>query len=235
MANDIDVSKQIAKVTYNGVEIPLAGFDEARAEGIEQGKQSEWNALWDGIQNFGDRTEYQKAFSGLGWTDENFNPKYPLKLDQAPNMFWGCGITDFTREGIVFDFSKAVNLNGFIQYSKGVEKLPVMDLSVVKSIYNLFNGFVGTDLEVIVSETTPWYYSFNSCTNLTNLTFYGTFAATLDLTPCPNLTHASVQSVINAMKDLTGQTAQTVSFHTDVLAKLTAEQADAITAKNWTF
>jgi endonuclease I len=44
----------------------------------------------------------------------------------------------------------------------------------------------------------------------------------------------SVQSIVDALKDLTGATAQTLTFHADVGGKLTDAQKATITAKNWT-
>ena len=50
-----------------------------------------------------------------------------------------------------------------------------------------------------------------------------------------NLTAKSIQSIIDGLADLTGQTAQTVSWHSTVINKLTTEQYDQIIAKNWNF
>ena len=49
-----------------------------------------------------------------------------------------------------------------------------------------------------------------------------------------NLTPETIQSIIDGMADLTGATAQTLTFHKDVGAKLTDAQKATITAKNWT-
>jgi hypothetical protein len=49
----------------------------------------------------------------------------------------------------------------------------------------------------------------------------------------PNLSPETIQSIIDGLTDLTGQTAQTLTFHKDVGAKLTDEQKATITAKNW--
>lgn len=47
------------------------------------------------------------------------------------------------------------------------------------------------------------------------------------------LTAESIQSIINGLADLTGQTAQTITFHLDVKNKLTEEQIASATSKNW--
>ena len=51
---------------------------------------------------------------------------------------------------------------------------------------------------------------------------------------CPLLSDTSIQSIINGLADLTGQTAQTVTFNATVKAKLTEAQIASITSKNWT-
>lgn len=61
-----------------------------------------------------------------------------------------------------------------------------------------------------------------------------TIKASIGLQGSGNLSDATIQSVIDGLADLTGQTAQTVTFHADVGAKITQTQKDAIAAKNWT-
>lgn len=56
--------------------------------------------------------------------------------------------------------------------------------------------------------------------------------------PCysnSKLSADTIESIIDGLADLTGSTAQNVSFHSDIIAKLTPEQLDRITAKNWTY
>jgi hypothetical protein len=48
------------------------------------------------------------------------------------------------------------------------------------------------------------------------------------------LTDESTQSIIDGLADLTGQTSQKVELHSDILAKLTKEQINTISSKNWT-
>jgi len=50
----------------------------------------------------------------------------------------------------------------------------------------------------------------------------------------PVLSDASIQSIIDGLADLTGATAQTLTLHATVGAKLTESQKTAATAKNWT-
>jgi hypothetical protein len=49
-----------------------------------------------------------------------------------------------------------------------------------------------------------------------------------------DLTNETIQSIIDGLVDMTGQTAQILTLHADVKAKLTEEQIATITNKNWT-
>lgn len=61
-----------------------------------------------------------------------------------------------------------------------------------------------------------------------------TLALTVSFSHSPLLSDATIQSVIEGLANLAGQTTKTVTFHASVGARLTEEQKAAITAKNWT-
>ena len=50
---------------------------------------------------------------------------------------------------------------------------------------------------------------------------------------CSLLSAETIQSIIDGLADLTGQTTQALDFHSDIVAKLTEEQISQITNKNW--
>lgn len=50
---------------------------------------------------------------------------------------------------------------------------------------------------------------------------------------CPNLSNATLQSMVDGLKDRTGETAYTLTLHTDIEAKMTEAQKATVTAKNW--
>jgi hypothetical protein len=95
-------------------------------------------------------------------------------------------------------------------------------------------------LEII--DGTP--LDFSSATNVSN-TFYGcmvlkevrfapnSLKLSLSLSNSNLLSADSIQSIIDGLADLTGQPAQTLDFHADIVAKLTEEQWVQITDKNW--
>lgn len=73
--------------------------------------------------------------------------------------------------------------------------------------------------------------AFTNCTSLANLYVPNNspLALTLSLSSCP-LTYDSMLRVANWLKDLTGETAQTVTFKAATYNALTAEQQAALTA-----
>lgn len=59
-------------------------------------------------------------------------------------------------------------------------------------------------------------------------------SVSISLSSCSLLSDASIQNIIDGLADLTGQTAQTITFHKEIEAKLSDEQKAQITSKNWT-
>ena len=51
----------------------------------DKGKQDEYDRFWDAFQDNGNRDFYSYGFSGHGWTNENFKPKYPIITSANPN------------------------------------------------------------------------------------------------------------------------------------------------------
>ena len=76
---------------------------------------------------------------------------------------------------------------------------------------------------------------FSYCTALKEVRFAAnTIKISITFAQCDELSTATIQSIIDGLADLTGGTAQTLTLHADVGAKLTDEQKASITAKNWT-
>ena len=210
----------------------LTTIAENQEKVYKAGKQAEWSDFWDNFQQNGNRADYGYGFGGTGWNDENFNPKYPMIVTGAYQMFIWCNITDLTREGIVLDFSKCNDMRNAFAYSK-IAKYPTIDLSKANT-YNTFGNSEVTDLPIIVQEKTDFSSMLVGTKSLVNLTISGTIGTATNLKDSSLLSAESVQGVIDCLKDLTGATARTLTLHADVGAKLTEEQKANITAKNWT-
>jgi hypothetical protein len=215
-----------------------AAYQEGLAAGIEQGKQAEYDAFWDMYQLNGQRLTYSYAFSET-WTDETFNPKYDMRPTAALSMFQRTKITDLVaaleRAGIVLDTSGVTSFLYFMQDTK-ITHAPTIDCSRSPTIQNIFafSYYLHTIDKLILHEgITQMQNAFNSCHVLENITIEGVIAKTISFQWSP-LSDASVQSIIDHLKDLTGTTAQTLTLRATVGAKLIEEQKATITAKNWT-
>ena len=195
------------------------------------------DTFWDVYQNNGDRVNYSYAFAGLGWNNDTFTPKYPIRVvGDASYMFSYCSLTeyDFVEKGIDLDFSGATKLTYLFRDCKGIVRVGAIDVTGCKDVNRPFFGSgIKTIDSFIVSEATIYDNTFASATELENITVNGTIGKSISFKDSKALSNASIQSIIDHLKDLTGATAQTLTFHATVGANLTQAQKDAITAKNW--
>ena len=54
--------------------------------GLEDGKQAEYDAFWDGIQDYGNRVDYQSGFAN--WASEYIRPKHKITIvNQDSNQY----------------------------------------------------------------------------------------------------------------------------------------------------
>lgn len=223
----------------------LVTIAENQPKVYEAGKQAEYDRFWDAFQQNGNRTDYYYTFVGYGWTKETFKPKYNIKGTRFHSAFAfmpylkGSLIDVFNECGVALDTSKATNLTSMFQYSSGLTEIPHIDLSSnTSSVGNLFYSCTSLARieKVTYTESSSCYhnYAYANCISLTDIEFAGVVAGDINFQWSPLLTTASVQSIIDHLKDLTGATTQTLTLHADVGAKLTDEQKATITAKNWT-
>lgn len=78
-------------------------------------------------------------------------------------------------------------------------------------------------------------YSFYECRALKEIRFReGTIQKSVSFAQSPNLSADSRQSIVGGLADLTGKTAQIVTFHPTVYDALTEDEKATISAKNWT-
>lgn len=223
----------------NGYEI---GAKEGAEVGYNRGKQAEYNAFWDAFQDNGNRVGYSSAFSGAYWNNANFRPKYSIVPSSygVNSMFESCGYEGDLAElceqqGITIDFSNGVEFSRTF-YGTKFTRIGVIDARKATRFYYVFNysSNLKTIDKIISAETTPYNTAFGGLRSLEEIRFEGIIGASLAINESPLLSNASVQSIIDALADLAGQTTQRVSFHSSVIANMTDEQLLIITAKNWT-
>lgn len=188
----------------------------------------EWHRLWDNLQEFGNRKDYASAFRL--WNDMIFKPKYTILPIQADYMFFG-----YKGKSIIdIDYSQCQNMN-YAFHNSNIEYLGIIDLSKCNPVGVFHTArYLHTIDKLIIGTHTPSTNTFQSATALENIGIEGTITNNFSVQWSPLLSDASVQNIIDCLADLTGQASQTITFHTDVKAKLTEEQIATITSKNWT-
>ena len=208
------------------------------------GKQAEYDAFWDILQDKGNRKNYQFAFGGHGWTDETFKPKYDIVLDKSYNagLFRTCTkITDLYAltigRGLAFDTSKATSLNEAFASCLAMNHIPALDISSTTSAYGLClscKKLITID-KLVSGENVKWYSnSFQDCESLENLIVEGTIGQDgFDVHWSVNLSKASIESIMSA---ITTTKAITVTFSKTAVDKAfeTTEGAnDGSTSIEW--
>ncbi len=189
--------------------LSAGGYDD----GYEAGTQAEYNRFWDAFQQNGNKTNYDQAFAYGHWTDETYNPKYDIVCKTgvaARQTFYNTKITS--------------------------TKVPIRMIGSNMPASGTFAGcsMLKTIVLLELNGVTPYTNTFNLCSALENITIAGSIDTDFNISATAVLTDASVQSIIDHLKDLTGATAQTLTFHATVGGKLTDEQKSTISAKNWT-
>ena len=230
----MNFAEQLRTIKGNVPKVHQAGYDDGAAAG-GGGGDNHYDTFWDAYQQNGNRTNYAFAFAGAGWTDETFKPKYPLRIvGDAECAFQKNAISEIP---VALDISQCNSLHYAFAFCNNLVRLPRLDISKVQSsVYAFRECYSLEEIACLVfSENTKVDHNiFYNTSNLKHLTVEGTINTPFALYHCSVLSNESVQSIIDHLKDLTGATAQTLTFHATVGGKLTQAQKDAISAKNWT-
>lgn len=214
----MSIADKLTTIAENEQKVYDAGYNDGvkQAEdaynlGLYEGKEAEWNAFWDALQQNGEKIYYSYLFSGKGWNDNTFKPKY----DIVPNggngaygmnsTFYTTGITDLAaaleRAGVILDTSKERQLNYAFGYS-ALTRIPTISLVSATTGTNrifYYNANLKTIDKVIVTENNTYAGWFNNSPALENITFEGVIGNDLDMSPCPLLTSASVKSIVDCL------------------------------------
>ena len=220
-------------------------YESGKADGIEQGKESEYDRFWDIFQNNGNRTDYTSAF-GVCWTDELFKPKYDVvPVGQCNQMFAATSIKNLAsciaEAGIAFDMSNATNTNYMFNNATELEEVPNINLSKSKTISYLFNACKALKkVSLTLAENTVTSYTsvFAGCSSLEELTISGVIDIPLSFSSSSKLTKASIENIICALSTATSGVTLTLSriAVTNAFGSTTAEEWTSLigTKPNWT-
>ena len=202
-----------------------------------------YDTFWDSYQLYGNRTNYDYGFSGNGWTDETFKPKYDITVKNGTYLFAYCLITDLVKSlndcGVVLDLSQSTASGYLVIGSSTMQTIPIVDARKRQQInYFIYSCSALRIVEkIILKDDGSQQFnanSFGQLPALEEIRFEGCIGKSLEIKGSPLLSTESVDSIISCLKDLTGATAQTLTLHATVGANMTDEQKAAISTKNWT-
>lgn len=121
-------------------------------------------------------------------------------------------------------------------------KLKKITLNVNTEKVTTFNAFVWGRQGLEIIDGTPLNFSsvtvigsaFIGCSSLREMRIApNTIKVACNLSACSNLSNETIQSIIDGLADLTGDTMRELDFHAGVVNKLTEEQWTQIANKNW--
>ncbi len=214
-----------------------------------KGKQTQTDAFWESAQKTSAgalRTDYSYAFAGAMWNDETYLPKYNIAPSNCSNMFFHnyeihspFKCSAYPNAPITIDTSSSTSFDRFI-YDCVVKAVPTINTTAATRLSSAFSYAVGLetiDKLILKSDGSQTFSSvFQGTTTLENIVIEGTIGQNgFDVSPCTKLTHDSLLSIINALKDYSGTTtAKTVTLGATNLAKLTDAEKATATEKGWT-
>lgn len=224
----------------------LTTIAENEQKVYDAGKKAAYDWFWDRFQGNINTVNngYMNAFSGVGWTDETFNPKIKNMTvkGSAYMMFASTGITDVTKNGTInIDFSEATTTQYTFYSNKILKKV-----GVVASKYKFPMTFQYAEsvetIELIkilpyARPATPTFVNaFNNCKSLKNITIEGEIRGDVSFQWSTLLTLESAKSILTALIDYSG-TANTgkykVTLSDDTWALVDADGATSPTGTTW--
>ena len=229
---------------------------------FEAGKTAEWNEMWDGLQAYGKRFDYNRfCYRNLFIVDTDttprwiFKPKYNIKPSSAEFMFREANYDVINGDklykkltidlaqwlndlGVNLDLSNCTNINSMFYCAWLISRVPVLDLSKCTSAqYAFWYNCIETIDGIISSETTAWSSNtFGLECPLKHCIFSGVIAKPFSLTGNRiDLDHESLLSILYCLKDYSGTTTKyTMTLGSKHLAKLTDAEKAIATQKGWT-
>lgn len=150
--------------------------------------------------------------------------------------FYNSKITYNDLINLVLDTSKGTNFIYMFYLCGNLTTIPQLDTSNGTS-FNYMFGYCSkltTIPKLDTSKSTNFVGMFINCYALENISFVANcIKKSISFAQSDKLTDESIQSIIEGLADLTGQTAQTITFASTVKNKLTEEQIASATSKNW--
>lgn len=210
----MSIADKLTQIAENEQKVYDAGYEKGKAEGgggnteeaYQQGRQDEYDAFWDAYQDNGNRTDYANCFSGQGWTEETYKPKYDIDTTINYMVFRRCGIKDlgetirksgkrviFRGNSIQFTFQQSPNL----EVIDGIEF--ITPLTYVSGAFSYCSRLRKIQTLPIAENATT--LELDAIPLLEEIGFSGIIPVNISIKDSHKLSKASIESVINALSD----------------------------------
>lgn len=224
----MSIADKLATIADNEQRVYDAGYSDGESDIIE--------AITNHISNYGNRKDYSSAFAFTNWDGFKFAEGKIKPTDNSGRMFYAAKAVP---EGIdLSGLPTSADIENFCAWCSFTE-FPDMALPAMNSYYYMFcDATKIKKVEVLrVHEGTTFSGTFNRASALQEITFQGTIGKNLNMSWSTLLTHDSLMSAIDCLKDYSGDTsgtAYTLTLGSTNLAKLTAEEQQIAIDKGWT-
>ena len=186
---------------------------KADLDGVFQaGKQTEYDRFWDAFQLSGNRTDYQNCFSGEGWTDETFQPKYDIISTSGYMLFRRCGFQDLGATIRKNGKRVAIDHN-YLQFTfQQSQKLEVIEgIELLKPLIYISGAFAYCPklrkIQTLTIAENATTLEFEYIPLLEEISFSGVIPVSLSFQHSTKLSKASIRSIIDHLSaTATGKT-----------------------------
>lgn len=230
----MSIAEKLTTIAKNEQRVYDSGYSKAESD------------MWDGIQDFGDRTNYEKAFEY--WGAEYIRPKYkvvPSSSSRNYYIFDNC-LKLKKLEAKYFDFSaytpnalaSSTSCN-YYTFSGCWELQEIEDIGIqAGGYYGTFNGCLKLETITIMRCIKDGTYSatFKNCFVLKNITIEGEIGNNISFQYSPLLTIESLRSIFSALYDFVGNgetTTRTITLHKDAYVRTPEEVIEEAKGKGW--
>ena len=250
----MSVSEKLATITDNVRRVYSAGenvgnmygyqygYQDGHINGVAEGEKAEHDRFWDSYQGNGVRQNYNYAFYYVGWSDDNFYPKYDINAGAINYAFYYSTITNLEQRlkdcGVIMNTDNTKQLYYTAAYST-ITHFPEIGGTDVTNAENAFlqcTKLVSIK-KITVSNTSACSFTnaFRTATALTEIRFGENISPqNLNLQWSP-LSRDSLLSLINGLADKSGESGWSIALGDENLAKLTDEEKAIMASKGWTY
>lgn len=239
----------VAILKRRGADVPDNGTTYEIMEAIDNVPRNFNDEFWNIYQENGKRSNYAYGFSGRGWSDETFKPKFDIihKGGNLQYLFAESRITNLKAIleecGVTLDFSQATSGNYPFSGSQ-ITHVGVLDFSGYSSLaYLLHNSekLVSVDKLILKNDGSQGFnstFSFGKLPSLEHMIVEGCIGKNnFDVSSSVKLDKASLLSIINCLQDKSADTDDTqwvVTIGPANKEKLTEDELAVAENKGWT-